>query len=265
MNAVLLGLMSLLLASGCGKSKDSDGDRNSVVPAQRSPDTIQSGTARPQTVKLTDNIPYPCDPSVQGNIVFIKSSGFRVCTNGNTWEPIDLKGNDGIQGPPGLAGPKGGSTLVAVYDSQDRKIGWLTNTDQVDVGWIEVLLTSGSRVQIYPSGYIRKADGNFLSSQCFFASSDCSGPCRVRYPSMIFLGSSDRVNGDNGFSKNVWLSASQDLGSFTANSSGYPGSSVGNGCSSGGASVYTSSFLAGPLVLASGATYPFGPIILRAE
>jgi hypothetical protein len=222
MNAIRLGLACIFFVIGCGKAQEGDGDRTSISPVQPPPDTIQAETPRPQTIKLADNLPYPCDSSVQGNIIFVKGSGFRVCSPENNWDPIDLKGDAGMQGPQGMVGPTGGSSLVAVYDSQDRKIGWLVDSSRSTIygsgGALLVLLTAGAVVEIFPNGYIY---GVFQSDNCYFTSTDCSGTCRTKLPSVIIKGPQS-INGVTQYPTSMFLSSINDLGVFNHASRGWP-------------------------------------------
>jgi len=243
---------------GCGSLRRGESDRTAPDTSQPSPDTIQSKAPKPQAVKLADNIPYPCDATVHGNMVFLKGSGFHVCTNGNAWEPIDLKGDAGMQGPPGLAGPKGGSALVAVYDAQDRMIGWVLDMSGLfSLHRFRVLLTAGGIVELFPNGYIPSVS---IEGVCHYSSADCSGICRMNRPNALSRVTNQYTNSNPDLPKAYVLSSSNDMGEFNYLSYFVPG----NNCSSA-AGTMQSSFAVVPLKLISGATYPFGPISLRAE
>jgi hypothetical protein len=190
-------------------------------------------------------------------MVFLKGSGLHVCTNGNAWEPIDLKGDAGMQGTPGLAGPKGGSALVAVYDAQDRMIGWVLDMSAlVSLHRFRVLLTAGGIVELLPNGYIPSVSN---AGYCHYSSTDCSGTCRMDLPNALSKANNQYTNSNPDLPKAYVISSSIDLGEFNYLSMGVPGN-----CSAT-AGTKQSSFAVVPLKLISGATYPFGPISLRAE
>ena len=252
---LVLGIILGFSLLGCGKEKKIGGD---IPVDSTSPSGKGETTNTPNgTIKLVDNFPYPCDAKVAGNIVYLKGNGFQVCSEQDAWQPLDLKGD---MGPQGIAGPKGGSSLVAVYDAQDRKLGWLMQQPSFNaVREYHVLLTCGNSVELLHNGYI--GTGNFpFTSNCYYQTSDCSGTCRAAMPLAMVPISSETVGGNGDLTKSLHFSGKVDLGTFNYQSWKYSGS-----CSSS-IGTLTSSYSVLPLALASGATYPFeGPISLKAE
>jgi hypothetical protein len=245
-------IFSSLFFVCCGKDVSTG---KSPFVESNSPNTSGGG------IKSFESIPYPCDTAVQGNIIFLRNSGFRICNPQNEWQPIDLKGEAGVQGPQGFAGPKGGSTLVAVYDAKDRKIGWLMQQPAtLAVRKYHVLLTSGASVDLMPNGYISASAGFPWSSSCVYQSTDCTGVCRATVPLAFVPIESEVVGNNSELAKSMYFSSNTDLGPFTYASAKYNGI-----CGTAGQTI-PSSFAVAPLVLESGAAYPFeGPISLRAE
>lgn len=211
-------------------------------------------------IKAYDSIPYPCDPASQGSIIFLRNSGFRICTNEDEWQPIELKGETGAQGPQGLDGPRGGTALVVVYDAENRKIGWLMQQPAtLAVRKYHVLLTSGASVDLMPNGYISASAGFPWSSSCMYQTSDCTGVCRASVPLAFVPIESDTVSNNSDLAKSMYFSSNTDLGAFTY------ASAKNNGFCITATQTVSSSFEVAPLILESGATYPFGPILLRPE
>lgn len=257
----IFGITFAFFLSSCGKEKESDIEKkvDSTIPSEKKVDTTNPS----ETIKFVDKFPYPCDANVSGHIIYLKGLGFQVCSEQSNWQALDLKGE---AGPRGFDGPKGGSSLVAVYDAQDRKLGWLVQNPSVsdysgDPIHYYVLLTSGATVLLTGSGYIIPSKVTSLG-QCYYESNDCTGVCRAQFPSIVVYSGATFNGTFNGgkYIISAEMSSRINLGIFS-----FTSRKGGGNCVTGGGYI-THSFAVTPLALASGASYPFeGPISLKAE
>lgn len=99
--------MLIFCLSACGSDRKSNSAEDTTDAIQ---DPLTGGSAKKSkgpTVTFIETQPYPCGQEVFGNIVYLKESGFLVCTERSSWEPINLKGDAGAEGSPGPQGPRG--------------------------------------------------------------------------------------------------------------------------------------------------------------
>ncbi len=163
-------------------------------------------------------------------------------------------GAPGASGSPGSDGQKGGSSLVAVYDAANQKIGWVMS-EGIN-GYLPVLLTNGYFVRLFVfSGNIYLDRGINIGS-AHFASADCSGEPRLYENNEIAHIESGRRAGV--YDKLV-KSTGDNLGSFSFNSYySFQGSSIYLTCSRS-ISSWPQSWAVSPMVAFT------LPISLRAE
>lgn len=175
-----------------------------------------------------------CTEPKEGLLVYLSSeSGFNVCSAGE-WKPINLTGPIGPVGPSGASGqsgvqgPKGGSSLVTVYDASNQKVGWLlSERSYIDTAnrpylrhSLPVLLTDGMIAAVnFESGCIFPPSNVWQPSVAtintiYYENASCQGEARAYYGGVKIFSPKVYVPSD-GSCGAMKLTSQTDLGPFT--------------------------------------------------
>lgn len=272
-SGTLILLLVISFNMSCGRSKGGGG-------GVQAPSTDYSAGI----VATATDLP-PCDTANKGKLIYLKDQAeFQTC-DGSEWATINLKGEKGDPGEKGSTGDRGenGSVVPKVYDANGKLLGIFvsfggasegapTGTSSGDTNFINVLLTNGFVMSIYPNNGSFALGNRSNVDSCYFESADCSGTCLTTYSlndmskrakQILFYAPSPVTYGDR-IHYFYEVNSDVNVGPKVVNSRGNFSTSSGGCTLVGTPATLNPAFVATKtLDLVSGATYPYaGPLTI---